>query len=207
VIADCDTGFGNELNMAHTIRQFEAAGVAAVCIEDKVFPKLNSFVGARQNLVPIEEFQRKLLTAKRVQESFDTLVIARTEALIAGAGLDEALTRAHAYADSGADAILIHSKSKSPQEVKAFLSAWQRRLPVVVVPTTYNTWSAHQAHASGASMVIYANQGLRASVAAMSHAMTVIRNEGTSEPLEPSIASVKEIFALQGLDEWMALEQ
>jgi phosphoenolpyruvate phosphomutase len=207
VIADCDTGFGNELNMAHTIRQFEAAGVAAVCIEDKVFPKLNSFAGRRQHLVPVEEFQRKIRVAKLVQESFDTIVIARTEALIAGEGLVEALSRAHAYADAGADAVLIHSKSKSPEEVESFLAAWQRRVPAVVVPTTYHSWSAREAHERGASMVIYANQGLRASVAAMSRALTVIRNEGSSDPLESEIATVKEIFALQGLDEWMALER
>ena len=207
VIADCDTGFGNALNVVHTIHQYEAAGIAALCFEDKVFPKLNSFSEHRQLLVPVEEFQDKVAAATTARRDPDTMVIARTEALIAGLGHDEALRRAHAYADAGADAVLVHSKAKSAGETESFLAAWDRRLPVVVVPTTYCEWSVRDASAAGASVIIHANQGLRASVTAMTAAFTVMLDEGSSASLEGSIASVKEIFELQELDAWLALER
>jgi phosphoenolpyruvate phosphomutase len=207
VIADCDTGFGNELNVAHTVAQYEAAGIAAICIEDKVFPKLNSFAGRRQSLVSTEEFQYKISTAKAAQRSDDLVLIARTEALIAGAGMGEALRRAHAYADAGADAILIHSKAPTAVEIEQFTDAWQGRLPVVAVPTTYYEWTVESAAHAGVSVIIYANQGLRASVTAMTRALALILDEGSSAALESEIASVKEIFELQNLDEWMSLEK
>lgn len=207
VIADCDTGFGNALNVAHTVRQYEAAGIAALCFEDKVFPKVNSFSEHRQLLVTVAEFQNKLAAATTARRDPDTVVIARTEALIAGLGLDEALRRAHAYADAGADAVLVHSKATSAGEIEAFLAAWRRRLPVVVVPTTYYEWSAQDARRAGAAVVIHANQGLRASVTAMAAAFEVMVQEGGSASLEGDIAGIKEIFELQELDAWLALER
>src|SRR5256714_15429306 len=126
VIADCDTGFGNALNVAYMVRQYEAAGIAAVCIEDKVFPQRNSFVEADQVLEDADRFARKIEIAKKTQSSKDFLLIARTEAAIAGAGVGEALRRAHRYVDAGADAVLMHSKSAQPDEVLGFLAEWQR---------------------------------------------------------------------------------
>src|SRR5690606_6603892 len=108
VIADCDTGFGNSNNVIHMVRCYEAAGIAAVCLEDKRTPKLNSFVEGRQELAPLGEFVGKLAAAKDTQESADFVVLARTEALIAGAGLAEALKRAEAYRRAGADLVLVH---------------------------------------------------------------------------------------------------
>jgi phosphoenolpyruvate phosphomutase len=206
VIADCDTGFGNELNAAYTVQQYEAAGVAAICIEDKIFPKVNSFAGHRQMLAPIGEFAHKIRVAKASQKDPDFMVIARTEALIAGAGMDEAMDRAHAYADAGADAILIHSKAKTHAEVEEFMSRWGGRLPVVIVPTTYYEWTASDAGHAGASIVIHANQGLRATVSAVMSAFTIMLNDGCSSALEGQIASVKEIFDLQRMDQWLELE-
>lgn len=206
VIADCDTGFGNELNVAYTVQQYEAAGIAAICIEDKVFPKVNSFAGHRQKLAPVDEFSHKIRVAKATQADPDFMVIARTEALIAGAGMDEALSRAHAYADAGADAILIHSKAKTHTEVEEFMASWAGRLPVVVVPTTYYDWTAQEAGRAGASIVIHANQGLRATVSAVMSAFTMMLNDGCSSGIEGHIASVKEIFELQRMDQWLELE-
>jgi len=137
----------------------------------------------------------------------DTMLIARTEAFIAGFGLDEVLRRAHAYAEAGADAVLVHSKSPSPGEIEGFLAAWNHRLPIVVVPTTYYRWSAAEASAAGVSVVIHANQGLRASVTAMSEAFTTMVAEGGSASIEDRIASIKDIFELQELDAWLALER
>ncbi|WP_415853745.1 isocitrate lyase/phosphoenolpyruvate mutase family protein [Sinomonas sp. G460-2] len=206
VIADCDTGFGNELNAAYTVQQYEAAGIAAICIEDKVFPKVNSFADHRQMLVPIAEFTHKIRVAKATQTDPDFMVIARTESLIAGSGMDEALRRAHAYADAGADAILIHSKAKTHYEVEEFMGYWAGRLPVVIVPTTYYEWTARDAGRAGASIVIHANQGLRATVSAVTSAFTMMLNDGCSSSLEGHIASVKEIFELQRMDQWLELE-
>jgi phosphoenolpyruvate phosphomutase len=109
VVSDCDVGYGNSNNVMHMVRKYEAAGIAAVCIEDKRFPKVNSYIPGRQELAPIAEFVGKFLAAKNTQRTSDFMVIARVEALIAGWGQEEALKRAHTYAEAGADAIFIHS--------------------------------------------------------------------------------------------------
>jgi phosphoenolpyruvate phosphomutase len=206
VIADCDTGFGNALNVAYMVRQYEAAGIAAVCIEDKVFPKRNSFVDTDQILEDADLFARKIEIAKQTQVTKDFLLIARTEAAIAGAGVDEALRRAHRYVDAGADAILMHSKSAEPDEVLGFLDEWQRRAPVVVVPTTYHGWPADRAAEAGVAMVIYANQALRAAVHSMRQALHEVLTAGCSAGIEKQIAPMAEIFRLQRVDDWLALE-
>ena len=206
VIADCDTGFGDTVNVAYMVRQYEAAGIAAVCIEDKVFPKRNSFVEAEQVLEDADRFARKIEIAKKTQSSKDFLLIARTEAAIAGAGVGEALRRAHRYVDAGADAVLMHSKSPQPDEVLGFLAEWRHRAPVVVVPTTYYGWPADRAEAAGVSMVIYANQALRASVQSMRQALGEVLADGCSVGIEDRIAPMAEIFRLQRVDDWLALE-
>ncbi|MBI3516054.1 MAG: isocitrate lyase/phosphoenolpyruvate mutase family protein, partial [Proteobacteria bacterium] len=113
LVADLDTGFGNALNVVHAVTAYERAGVAAVVIEDKSFPKVTSLIAdGRQELVRVEEFQGKIDAAIKTRRDPDLLVIARTEALIAGLGEAEALKRAAAYQEAGADMILIHSKQK-----------------------------------------------------------------------------------------------
>src|SRR5690349_16382156 len=132
VVADCDTGYGGNLNVAHMVHEFEDAGITAVCIEDKLFPKMNSFVAGGQTLLDTREFASKIVTAKRSQSSDDLFVIARTEALISGLDVDAALERCRVYADSGADAVLVHSKAKSRDQVLGFLERWDFRCPVVI---------------------------------------------------------------------------
>ena len=207
VIADCDTGFGNDLNIAQAVRRYETAGVAAVCFEDKVFPKVNSFAGVRQLLAPMDEFAHRIRTAKAVRRRSELVVIARTEALIAGAGMQEALRRADAYADAGADVLLIHSKSRGPEEVEEFLARWGHRLPVAVVPTTYYDWTVRDAQDCGVRLVIHANHGLRAGITAVARTFETILADGSSRRVESEIAGLKEVFDLQRMDEWMALEQ
>ncbi|MFJ8859857.1 isocitrate lyase/phosphoenolpyruvate mutase family protein [Streptomyces sp. NPDC102451] len=206
VVADCDTGYGGNMNVAHTVREFEDAGITAICIEDKLFPKMNSFVGEGQDLLDTEQFAKKVSTAKNAQSTDDFFVIARTEALIAGLGVDEALARCHAYADAGADAVLVHSKQKTKGQVLDFLAAWQGRLPVVVVPTTYPDWHIDDATAAGVSVVIYANQGLRATVSSLRDTFRSIYLNGETTALEDTIASVGDIFALQRLTDWQKLD-
>jgi phosphonopyruvate hydrolase len=197
VIADLDTGFGNAVNVAYVVPQYAAAGVAAVVIEDKTFPKDTSLrPGARQELVPVGEFQGKVAAAKAAG---GVLVIARTEALIAGRGQDEALRRGAAYAEAGADAVLIHSKEKTPDEILTFCQAWPGPVPLVLVPTSYPQLSfADVATLGKVGLIICGNHAIRAAVAAMQNVFHRILAEGGIAGVEKEIASVADVFALQG---------
>lgn len=199
VVSDCDTGYGNANNVIYMVRMFEAAGIAGVSMEDKKFPKDNSLLeGGRQQLASIEEFQGKIRAAKDTQKSEDFVVIARVEALIAGWGQEEALKRAYAYVDAGADAILIHSKKNTPDEVVEFIKHFKNRRPVVLVPTTYPIITIKELEELEVKMVIYANQTLRAAVGAMEDALDEIKRSGCTLPIEDQIVPVKYIFELQG---------
>ena len=205
VIADCDTGYGNAMNVTHMVHEYEGAGITAVCLEDKLFPKLNSFAKGDQTLLPKTEFAHKIASAKRAQRTADFFVIARTEALISGLPLQDALDRCHAYVNAGADAVLVHSKSPNNKQIIGFLDAWERRSPVVVLPTTYPDWHIDDVAKAGVSVVIYANQGLRATVSALRNAYGEIIDRGDSTTLEASIASVADVFSLQRLADWQAV--
>ncbi|MGA8429765.1 MAG: isocitrate lyase/phosphoenolpyruvate mutase family protein [Candidatus Sulfotelmatobacter sp.] len=198
VVADCDSGFGNAINVIHMVRRYESAGVAAVCIEDKVFPKVNSLVSKRQQLAGLAECAGKIEAAKNAQIGSDFVVIARVEALIAGETQQEALRRAHAYADAGADAILIHDKSPSPNAIVEFCRAWDGSAPLVVVPTTYYSVAVSELSALGVKMVIYANHGLRACVRALEETFGEILRQGTTSTVEHNLAPISSIFELQG---------
>ena len=206
IVADCDTGYGNSNNVIQLVRKFEAAGVAAVCIEDKQFPKVNSFVPGRQELAPVAEFVGKIMAAKNAQRTPEFMVIARVEALIAGWPMDEALRRAHAYVQAGADAILIHSSSPSPRQIADFAAAWDGSAPLVVVPTTYFEVTASELERMGVKMVIYANHGLRASVAAIERVYADILSTGSTAAVEDRIAPLSQIFQLQGMPQMKVAE-
>jgi phosphoenolpyruvate phosphomutase len=199
VVADCDAGYGNALNVMHMIRRYEAAGLAAVSIEDKAFPKVNSFIPGRQELSPVDEFCGKIEAAKCAQRTADLMVIARIEALIAERGMDEAVRRGEAYAEAGADAVLIHNKRDSPEPVLEFMRRWRVNLPVVVVPTTYHTITAAELGMAGVKMVIYANHGLRAGISAVSEVFDAILRDGRTTGVEERIAPLSTVFDLQGM--------
>lgn len=206
VIADVDTGYGNNMNVAHMVHEYEAAGIAAVCMEDKTFPKMNSFVATDHSLLAVDQFASKIAVAKSSQHTSDFMLIARTEALIDGRSMEEALERCRAYVNSGADALLIHSKKKTNVQILEFMSRWQGSVPIIVVPTTYPSWRIEEMAAAGISAAIYANQGLRATITALRSAYSQIIDCGSSEPIESLIASVGDIFALQDLEKWTALD-
>ncbi len=205
VVADIDTGYGNAVNVAYLVPRYAAAGVAAVVIEDKTFPKDSSLrPGGRQVLVPVEEFQGKIEAAR---SSGGLLVIARTEALIAGLGQDEALQRGAAYAEAGADAVLVHSKEKTPDQILQFCNAWPGQVPLVLVPTAYPQLCFSEIAALGkVGMIICANHAIRAAVAAMRTTFARILAEGGIAGVEGGIATVSEIFALQGDEQMRKLE-
>jgi phosphonopyruvate hydrolase len=197
VVADLDTGYGNAINVLHVVRLYAAAGAAAVVIEDKMFPKDTSLLaGGRQELVRAEEFQGKIEAAKAA--SGGMLVIARTEALIADLGLDEALRRGAAYAEAGADLLLVHSRRKTPDEIAAFTEAWPGTIPLVLVPTAYPDLTEARIEALGKiAIVIYANHAVRAAVAAMRRIFAEIRRDRGIHLVDKKIASVEDIFDLQ----------
>lgn len=212
VVVDCDNGYGGIGNVVRTTVEFDRAGVAAICIEDNLFPKRNSLYQgqAQRELVKAAEQARRLRAAKAAQESESFVLIARVEALIAGHGVDAACERAVAYADAGADAILIHSKDKSLWEIEAFLDQWQGTglsTPLIAVPTLFPDYTADQLHAKGFSMVILANQPMRAAVQAMEDTLEVLRAEGKPSAADPSIAAVDHIFDLVHTREEIELEE
>jgi phosphoenolpyruvate phosphomutase len=202
VIADCDTGYGNAINVIHTVRAYEREGVAAICIEDNVFPKRCSFyVGVKRDLVDPEEHAGKIRACLDTRRNDDFLIIARTEALIAGWGMDEALKRGRLYADAGADMVLVHSKSKEPTEVLEFAAQWDRETPLVCVPTTYSTTPYEVLADAGYRVVIFANHGLRASIKAMREALGRIYEKGYAGAADEIIVSLPEVYELIGVPE------
>jgi len=201
MMLDADTGYGNFNNVRRLVRKLEQRGVAAACIEDKLFPKTNSFLGERQVLAEVDEFVGKIKAAKDTQSDPDFCVVARVEALIAGWGLDEELRRAEAYCDAGADAVLIHSKKNTAEEILAFMAAWGKRAPVVIVPTMYYATPTEEFEAAGVSLVIWANHLVRASVAAMQATARQIHEDRNLHAVESEVVPVKEIFRLQDVRE------
>jgi phosphoenolpyruvate phosphomutase len=202
VIADIDTGFGNAINVIHAVQQYERAGADAVVIEDKTFPKVTSLVAdGRQELVRVEEFEGKIHAAIATRSGPDFLIVARTEALIAGVGEEEALRRAAAYETAGADMILIHSKNKTPDEIESFVRAWQGKAPLVVVPTAYPQLNETRIRELGKiGMVIYGNHSIRAAVTAMKSVFSRIKADGGIHNVDNDIVTVDEIFRLQKMD-------
>ena len=198
IIADCDTGFGGPSNVNHMIKKYEKSGIAAVCIEDKTFPKQNSFLeDSKQELLPEKEFVAKIIAAKEAQENPNFMLIARTEALISGMGMKEAIKRANAYEKAGADAILIHSKQNSPEEVFEFSESWGGTLPLVVVPTSFPTVKIDELISHKIKMIIYANQTLRATHAIISKVLGQLKNSTSINDISVDMTSMQEIFQLQ----------
>jgi phosphoenolpyruvate phosphomutase len=209
VVADIDTGYGNAINVLHVVAAYAGAGAAAVVMEDKLFPKDTSLLaGGRQELVRVEEFQGKIEAAREAGAAHDVIVIARTEALIADLGLDEALKRGMAYAEAGADLLLVHSKRKTPDEIVAFTERWQGKIPLVIVPTAYPDLTEAKVRALGKiRIVIYANHAIRAAVGAMRAVFAQIRRDGGIHQVDKQIASVEDIFELQRVPAMKAAEK
>ena len=208
ILMDGDTGFGNFNNVQRLVRKLEQRSIAAVCIEDKLFPKTNSFIdGPRQPLAAVDEFCGKIKAAKDAQTDPDFCLVARIEAFIAGWGLGEALRRAEAYFGAGADALLIHSASSSPDEVLSFKREWGDRCPVVIVPTKYYSTPTEIFEEHGFSLAIWANHLLRGAIAAMAKAAGRIHEDRGVVRVEDEIAPVAEIFRLQGATALQAAEQ
>ena len=202
VIADCDTGFGGPSNVSYMVKKYENAGIAAVSIEDKTFPKQNSLLeSGTQKLLSEKDFVAKILAAKNAKVNENFMIIARTEALIAGLGVDEAKKRADAYEKAGADAILIHSKKNNPGEIFEFCDTWNGSIPIITIPTSYPHVTLDELHSHKVKIVIYANQSLRAAHWAMSEHLNKLSTAKSLSDVETKMTTMEDIFHLQEMYE------
>ncbi len=202
ILLDGDTGYGNFNNFRRLVKKLEQRDVAGVCIEDKLFPKTNSFINStNQPLADIREFANKIKAGKDTQSDPDFCIVARIESFIAGWGLEETLKRAHAYHEAGADALLIHSRISKPDEILAFMKEWKDTCPVVIVPTMYYDTPAEVFEKAGISLVIWANHLMRSSMASMKETAAQIAAERSISTVEKKVVSVKEIFRMQNAKE------
>ena len=208
ILLDGDTGYGNFNNVRRLVRKLEQRNIAGVCLEDKLFPKTNSFIGGeKQALAEVDEFCGKLRAAKDTQVDPSFVVVARTEAFIAGWGLEEALLRATAYADNGADAVLVHSKRADSQEIMAFMKKWDNRVPIVIVPTKYPSEPLAKFVDAGVNNFIFANHALRTVITALQKNLRILHDTQDLMSIEREIASVNEVFRLQNVQELKSSEE
>jgi phosphoenolpyruvate phosphomutase len=206
VLADCNAGFGNAINVIYMTREYEKAGVGGICIEDNCFPKRCSLYDRQErSLVPIGEMMQKVEAAKSAQKTSDFVVIARVEALIAGNGTEDALERAHAYAEAGADALVVHAKAFAP--LQEFVQRWDGRRPLVVIPTLFDHVSLEELRNHGFRFVIFPNQAVRAAVQAMQATLSTLRQTGFGKSVSDHIAPLSEVYRLVDLKGLEAAER
>lgn len=207
ILFDGDSGHGNFNNFRQLVRKLERRGVQGIVVEDKRFPKTNSFIGNSHSLSSVEEFCGKIRAGLDIRGSESFLIIARSEALIAGEGVQVALDRANSYCEAGADAIFMHSRSKDASEIFEFLEGWKSRAPVVVAPTTFYQVSPLSLEKMGVRLFICANHSIRASVSSMSHVCNqILQNNGLVEA-EKIVAPLSDIFQMLNYDELAIAEE
>jgi phosphoenolpyruvate mutase len=210
LIVDGDTG-GEDNQFRHLVRKLESAGVSMVIIEDKVFPKRNSFANADHELENVDRFAEKIRKGAQAKQDSNFMIIARLEGLIAGRSMEDTLKRAKVFLAAGADGIMIHSKSSEPTEILEFAKRYQlfpkkliRGKVLVCVPTTYNSITAQELANAGFSVIIYANHQLRVAYAAMEEACESILLHDRSHEVESLCAPLKELFQTVGMLEIIA---
>ena len=204
VLVDGNAGGGNAINTIRLVREYEKAGARGMCIEDNPFPKRCSFYdGMQEELEPTETFAGKIQAAveKRLDPSF--AIIARTEALNKNLGLDVALERCKAYAAAGAEGILIHHKGSDYEPVLEFADRWYAKesIPLVSVPTTYNTITYEQLNDAGFRLIIFANYGIRAIVKALRTTFGAVMENKRLADANDHVVSMETIFDLIFLGE------
>jgi len=200
IIFDGDTG-GLKEHFIYTVRTLERIGVSMVIIEDKIGLKKNSLFGTevKQTQDTIENFCEKIKAGKEAQKSKDFMICARIESLILEMGMEDALTRAYAYVNAGADAIMIHSRKKEPTEIFEFVKKFRKKdnkTPIVVVPTSFNTVKEEEFKKIGVNVVIYANQLIRAEFPAMQNVCKTILKNHRAKEVDENCISIKEIITL-----------
>ncbi len=200
IIFDGDTG-GLTEHFVYTVRSLERMGVSMVIIEDKTGLKKNSLFGTevKQTQDSIEHFCEKIRAGKKAQKTQDFMICARIESLILERGMEDALTRAFAFTEAGADAIMIHSRKKDPSEIKEFIAKFREKdkaTPIVLVPTSFNTVYEEEWKELGANIIIYANQLTRTGFPAMQDAARTILETHRAKECDDKCMSIKEIITL-----------
>lgn len=200
IIFDGDTG-GLPEHFVYNVRTLERMGVSAVIIEDKIGLKKNSLFGTevRQKQDTIENFSKKIAAGKKAQLTEDFMIIARIESLILDHGLEDALTRARAYVIAGADAIMIHSRKKEPSEIIEFCDKFRienKEIPIVVVPSSFNTITEEELIKHGVNIVIYANQLTRSAYPAMVETAKSILIHHRAKEVDDKLMPIKDIISL-----------
>ena len=200
IIFDGDTG-GLTEHFVYTVRSLERMGVSMIIIEDKTGLKKNSLFGTevQQTQDSIENFSAKIRAGKNAQKTRDFMICARIESLILERGMEDALTRAFAFVEAGADAIMIHSRKKDPSEIKEFIEKFRAKdktTPIVLVPTSFNSVYEEEWKALGANIIIYANQLMRAEVPAIQNAARIILENHRAEECDKIVMPFKEIIRL-----------
>ncbi|MFA5450401.1 MAG: phosphoenolpyruvate mutase [Dehalococcoidales bacterium] len=204
IIFDADTG-GQVEHFVYNVCSLERMGVSAVIIEDKTGLKRNSLFGTEvdQTQESIEKFCEKLSAGKRALKTKDFYMIARIESLILEKGMDDALKRAFAYVEAGANGLMIHSRKKDPGEIFQFCEAFRKQntiVPIVVVPTTFNTVTEDEFAAKGANIVIYANQLTRSGFPAMQNVAKTILSHKRAKEADELCMPISEILTLIPVD-------
>jgi phosphoenolpyruvate phosphomutase len=207
VLVDVDNGFGNFNNFRIMVQRLNGLGAAGVVVEDKLFPKLNSLVDGRQDLETVGSFCGKLRAGLDARLNPDFQIIARVEALISGHGVDEALDRAHAYCEAGADGVFLQSRQSTASEVFAFAQRWNRTAPLLLAPTTFSTTMPSEYAAHGVGAVICANHSLRSAMRAMQQVCDKILATGGIHALGDDVASIAELFDLMDYQELARAQQ
>ena len=200
IIFDGDTG-GLTEHFVYTVRTLERLGVSAVIIEDKTGLKKNSLFGTevKQTQDSIENFSAKIAAGKKAQLTDDFMIIARIESLILEQGMEDALTRAHAFVEAGADGIMIHSRKKDPAEILEFCDKFRaenQTTPIVVVPSSFNTITEAELAEHGVNIVIYANQLTRSAFPAMQQTAKDILKYHRAKEVDDRLMSIKQIITL-----------
>jgi phosphoenolpyruvate phosphomutase len=209
IVVDLDSGYGDAVKACHVVEAMARAGAAALCIEDNPISKRCSlYDGYDRNLVSVEEHIARLRAARAGVNAAGTAtrIIARTEALVAGMGVEEALRRATAYVDAGADAVFIQSLDATGKEVLTFGREWNRRTPVFIAPTRMPQLNKRDFFAAGISHTMFANQGLRAAHAAIDRTFGRLAEAGSSLAIEPEISKVVTVASLVGAQKVVELE-
>lgn len=195
VILDGNEGFGDATIASLLAKRAARRGIYGLSLEDKVFPKENSFAGPARLIKP-EQFAAKLSACRAAVPESNLVLIGRTEGFIAGASLQEVLDRAEAYAEAGASAIIVHSKAPTICEIDRFMKLWSGRCPVVAIPTTYPATPLETFEKLGLAAVIWANQLLRAAIGGMSEAAQLLLIDCGRKQLETELPSLGEVFSL-----------
>lgn len=200
VVVDMDAGYGDPLRVHHAANRLLRSGATALCIEDNPTAKRSSLYAGGRCLASVEEHCARLRAARRAAEGHDAAVIARTEALVAGLGVDEALARASAFVEAGAQAVFVQAVGeRGPGELLDFLRRWRWRTGVFVAPSRYPWMSRAELHDAGASHYIFPNQGIRAAHRAMAETFADLMRSGSGRDAEDRVSSIDELSAEVGV--------